>query len=404
MSPFLTACACLALMQTAPAEPSPGGGSFILRTAAGTIGSGPLLKLGPEWAVSLGGAKPVQASGADVVSLRRAGVPLPPWPAEPHLQFANGDRLAGTAIDLKGERLLFRAALGKGVDLAVPLTAISVLWSTMPEGASDREALLRPYRASRRTRDVVLLRNGDVVEGTLASLDAEALVLRGADKKEIRVERNKMAAVILSNDLVRTLRPRGPYGRLVLANGGRISLASAEADSRLLAGKSLFGGALQIPIDQIDALDLYQARAVYLSDLKPRRYEHTPYLGISWPYQLDRSVAGNPLRLHGSFFDKGLGLHSKAELSFDLGGAYQWFEATVGLDEATGQGGSAGIAVLVDGKPQDVGGAQDVTAKDPSRELRIPVKGARELTLIVTFGRHGDVQDHVDWADARLVK
>jgi hypothetical protein len=32
------------------------------------------------------------------------------------------------------------------------------------------------------------------------------------------------------------------------------------------------------------------------------------------------------------------------------------------------------------------------------------VRGGRELTLAVLFGRFGDVQAHVNWADARLIK
>jgi hypothetical protein len=171
-----------------------------------------------------------------------------------------------------------------------------------------------------------------------------------------------------------------------------------------LVGKTIFGGAISIPLDQVIALDLYQGRATYLSDLKPKRFDFIPYLGINWPYQQDRSVAGNPLRLASGVFDKGLGLHSEAKITYDLAGSYQWFEATVGLDEATGKLGSAGIQVLVDGKAQDVGGDEDLTALKPPRNLRLKVAGARELTLVVMYGRHGDVQDHVDWVDARLLK
>ena len=39
-----------------------------------------------------------------------------------------------------------------------------------------------------------------------------------------------------------------------------------------------------------------------------------------------------------------------------------------------------------------------------ARLVRVSVAGARELTLVVKFGGRGDVQGHVDWADAKLIK
>jgi hypothetical protein len=143
---------------------------------------------------------------------------------------------------------------------------------------------------------------------------------------------------------------------------------------------------------------------VYLSDFKPRRYEHVPYFGVSWPWVADGSVAGHDLRLGGSTFDKGLGLHSASRLTYDLAGGYRRFEALVGLDERTGRSGSATIGVLVDGKPQDLGWNGALQGGGSPRPLRVAVTGARSLTLVVEFGRRGDVADHVDWADARLIK
>src|SRR5205085_397126 len=102
------------------------------------------------------------------------------------------------------------------------------------------------------------------------------------------------------------------YGHLVLDNGCRLALAEARADDRTLTGKTLFGGDIQIPLEQVVALDLRQGQAVYLSDLKPRDFESTSYLGDSgWPYEsyvLDGSVAGHDLVLEGNTYDKGLGM------------------------------------------------------------------------------------------------
>jgi hypothetical protein len=402
MTPGLVLSTLLAVLPGLLADSAPGI-QFLVHTANGMVGPAPIDFIGEDWSVAFAGGKPALVPGKDLISIRRAGQILPAWPVDEHLIFTNGDRLSGTAAELRAERLRFQAALGKA-DLVVPLAALSVIWLGFPDGMADREAVLRPWQSGRRTRDVVLLRNRDQVEGTLSNLDAQTVRLRGLDRKEIRLERSKVAAIILSNDLSRSLRPRGPYARVMLSNGSRISLASGKSEGAQLVGKTLFGGAVTVPLDQIIALDIYQGRAIYLSDLKPRKYEFVPYLDISWPYQQDRSVAGNPLKLVTGVFDKGLGLHSQARLTYDLGGGYQWFDATVGLDDATGRLGSAGIQVLVDGKPQDLGTTEDLTYAAPLRYIHLKIAGARELTLMVTFGRQGDVQDHVDWVDARVIK
>ena len=42
-----------------------------------------------------------------------------------------------------------------------------------------------------------------------------------------------------------------------------------------------------------------------------------------------------------------------------------------------------------------------VQANDAADACRI---AAKQLTLVVDFGERGDVQDDVDWVDARLIK
>ena len=73
------------------------------------------------------------------------------------------------------------------------------------------------------------------------------------------------------------------------------------------------------------------------------------------------------------------------------------------LDEVSGRSGGVQIQVLADGKPL-LDPPPELSAGESPRSLRLPVPpGAKELTLIVEFGRGGDVQDHVDWADARII-
>jgi hypothetical protein len=385
---------------------------FLVATATGAAVAGPLRELTADWSVVLGGETP-KVAGDEVLALRRAGQPLPPMPEGKHLLLANGDRLPVEEPRLVGERLLFRhpdLAAGKETDL--PLTAVAVFWFAAPDqadGPHQRQQLRYRLTHENRGKDQVVLRNGDMLEGVFGGLDAKKVEIE-VDKKPVSVNLGQVALIALSTELADTSKPKGPYGRLILtaagdSPGGRVSLSSATCtDGATLQGTTLFGSPLSVPLERVAALDIYQGKAVYLSDLKPGKYEHIPFLDCRWPYVPDGSVTGGELRLAGSAFDKGLGLHSHSRLSYDLGGAYRRFEATVGLDDQTGGKGSVRIKVRGDGKPLDIGPDRELTAANGPLSVSVSVAGVRELTLEVEFGQGADVEDHVNWANARLVK
>jgi hypothetical protein len=383
---------------------------FVVQTAAGTAPQGTLAQLKADGSVRLGGADDPLVAGGDVLSIRRLNRARPPLPSDQHLILANGDRIPADGVRLDGEHLRFRHPdLAEGKDAELPLAALSVLWLNAPDNADDPEKVRRRLATETRTRDTVHLRNGDVLEGALLALDEKKVEIE-VDKKPVKVELVQVAAVALGTELADTLRPRNPYLRVVLTgderrHGTRLSLASAScSDGATLDGTTLFGAKLRVPLARVAALDVYQGKAVYLSDLKPAKYEHTPYLGVSWPVVADGSVAGRDLRLGGATYDKGLGLHSHSRLTYALDGTYQRFEALVGLDDQTGREGSVRVKVFADGKPLDVGADKELTARTGPLAINVKVAGVKELTLEVEFGQNADVQDHVNWVDARLVK
>lgn len=376
--------------------------AFRLITADGRAGNGPIMELREDGSSTLGGDKPMQAKGADIISLRRMGKPLPQFPAGEHVVLTNGDRIPGKVLGLANERLNVRADVGTSSDLALPLTAIAAVWFASPENADEVEKERHRITDGHRQRDRVVLRNGDAIEGTLSAVEDKLLRL-DTQGKDMELERAKTAFVALSTELARPLKPRGRYGFATLANGARLSLTWARLDGSILVGQTLTGGTVRVPVDQLIALDTRQGRAIYLSDVKPLRYEHTPYFGVCWPWVADGSVVRRDLRLGGSTFDKGVGMHSASRLTFDLTGSSA-FEAVVGLDEQTGRKGDVIVRVLVDGKPQDLGWDGRLTGQSPPRGVRLATTGGNELTLVVEFGAHGDVGDHVNWADARIIK
>jgi hypothetical protein len=104
-----------------------------------------------------------------------------------------------------------------------------------------------------------------------------------------------------------------------------------------------------------------------------------------------------------STFDKGLGTHPKTVLTYDLAGKYSRFESHIGLDAATGKRGRADVRIKLGGKEVDLPDLKTLTAGQ-AVFVRVNVRGAKELTLIVDFGPTGDVQADVNWGEARLVE
>src|SRR4051794_39029172 len=72
------------------------------------------------------------------------------------------------------------------------------------------------------------------------------------------------------------------------------------------------------------------------------------------PVELDRSngedLAGDgvPIRLNGTAYTKGLGVHARSELRYALGASCSLFSAVVGIDDEVGANGSVAFQVWSD--------------------------------------------------------
>ncbi len=390
--------------------------SFIVQTVDGATPSGPLRKLSSDLSLRLGGDRPRLVEGRDFLGLRRRGTVLPAFPRQQVLLFANGDRVP---LDPKGPVLLGDDQLicvpapplrpEKTVELAVPRTALAALWRTAPEGfdlVDPLDRFMRGLLQDKRNADRLILTNGDNVDGLLKTLDWRkgAVVKTRGGAVEVAWSR---VAILALNTIYQIRRPpKQAYGHVVLDNGARLSLASLEFDAGkgILAGKTLFGARVQFPLANLASLEMRQHRTVYLSDLAQKSYEHTPFLGVSWPLVKDAAVTGRDLRLAGDTFAKGLGMHADSQVTYALDGRYQRFEALVGLDDITGQRGRVRLEILVDGKAQPLPNKGVLTGRDPPWAVRVEVGQARVLSLVVRQAGFGDVQAHVNWAGAWLIR
>jgi hypothetical protein len=320
---------------------------------------------------------------------------------------ANGDRVRGQATGGNTRAVLFAPTPrgdAKPQPWSVPLTALAAVWVTPPPADTPPSPADYPWAGAPRRRDAVLLRNGDVLRGTVEGFAADPPAVRvkaTGDPAATVLPLARVAAVAFDPSLARIRKPKGPYARIVTADGSRLSLAAATADANTLKGTTTFGTAVEFPMADVIALDVLQGKATYLSDLKPKKATTEAFNGVAWPWAADRTVKGNQLRLGPQTFDKGLGTHPRTALVYDLGGKYRRFEAVVGLDPVTGRRGVAEVRVLVDGR--DALTTTLTAGMDPI-PVAVVVAKAKELTLMVDYGPGGDVQDDVNWGDARLIE
>jgi hypothetical protein len=313
----------------------------------------------------------------------------------------NGDRIPGQLLSIERERVRIAAEFGEVVEMTYPLSAVATIWMTARAAQWAAEPDGRKQLAVPRRHDIVRLTNGDLLTGTVVSAAKDNPVRLEVGNASIDVQRDRIDGLLLNTELARTPKPRGAHYRLVLCNGARLFVKSVVANADALTTTNFFGESFKVPTSEVSSLTTLGGPAVYLSDVKPLRYEPRPFLGVTWPMALDRSVAGNELRLGGGTFDKGLGLHSACKVTYAVPAGATRFEMVMGMDDITGARGSVTVNIQADGR--DLLGSSVLRGSAKPQELRLPIAARKELTIEIGFGAGGDVQDHVNLADARFI-
>ena len=314
----------------------------------------------------------------------------------PCVLLAGGDRLRVRVGGTTDEALQLRSRLFG--ELAVPWEAVAAIALRGDEGP----AVPRRPRNAALNQDVLVLTNGDSVGGTILSMDEQQIEL-DSTVGEVKIVRSGVASIFFNPDLTHVPEPEGLHALVWLSDGSRVTAVALRSAGNRLVLDTPYRVRLEVDASAVEQVQFFGGPLVYLSDLEPAGFEHTPYFTVRWPFQRDRSVGGNPLRLRGTTYAKGLGLHSDSRLAYDLGARFRRFEATIGIDDETDGVGSVVFRVVVDGKERYaspvVRGTDEPITLEP-----IDVAGAQTLELLVEHADYGDVQDHSDWVDARLLR
>jgi hypothetical protein len=380
------------------AEPASVPPQFELSTLTGRHQTGALTELSSDSASLTSGGKLAKVPLAEVLEIRsvspKAAAPVDT--RRPELTLTDGTHFFFATLRVSDRGVQVDAAnLGKA---SLPsVTVGSIRFASLEPQIADA---WRDLAARELARDMLVIRKGNVLDhldGTVGAIDDVGIhfVIDGED---VALKREKVFGVVYSR---RNADAGKPICEATTAGGDLVKVQSAQwSDGRLKA--SLIGGTqIVIPGEQIVSLDFSLGKVRYLSQIEPREVKYTPFFDQVWTYCRDRPRDGGMLRLANKEYARGLWIHSRTLLKYRLNADYRRFQAVMGIDQAVAPLGNVHVVISGDGK---ILHQSDVRGSDSPQNLDLDIAGVRELEIFVDFGGDLDIADHLDLADAKVIK
>ena len=385
---FLAGCALLAGSGAALSE-------VTLHTLDGRKLEAVTLELVPDGGlrINVGGQVETLAAGVTLFAEIRSPVALTLPDEDALVLLRDGSELAGKLGEDREDQLqLETAALGR---VLLPIDLIRAV----SFGAAGQRIDPSTLRATGE-QDLLFRRGpveGDELRGTLVGIGLSGVQI-DCELGEITVDLEKVLGVAVA-ELDKQQVPARQRVELELRGGGLLIGSLLDLTTGRIKVRTSFDEELVIPLERLSRIRFPSDRFVYLSDLDPASVAQTPFIGgddeFLFPWRRDRSVTGRPLSISGQRFGKGLGLHSRSRLSYDLSGEFQRFEAQIGIsDEVAGLGvpGSVLFRIFVDGEPRFE--SPVIRSGEPPRSVVVQgLAGAQQLSVEVDFADRGDVAD-----------
>lgn len=345
---------------------------------------------------------------ADVMALHGAASATPAR-ATVVVHLVGGDQVHGELRggDREGEGLTMRSAsLG---ELRIALDRLELVRFTTRAGEQDLPRLRVAADAPHDEALFVPAKRGfDTRLGEIHAFEAGGLRFAAGGTGEPSLWRyDELAAVALRGGVP---RERAAGGLLVTRAGDRLGAELLDLHDGVLRVALEGGAEISLPLGELAAWTPLDAAVTFLSDLPPSEVVERSWFAERdaplWPFRRDAAVTGGALRAGGLVFGKGLGVHARSAMTWQVPAGCTGFVGFVAMDESVRElpvRGQVAVRVVLDGKPVftldklDAGmGLQAIG--------RIAVATGQELRLEVDFGDGLDLGDRVAWGDAAFVR
>jgi len=247
------------------------------------------------------------------------------------------------------------------------------------------------------------------VSGVLESLSNGELSLNFKGKSQtINLEKVKVVGIVIAD--LGTQKVKGTAAEVSLDNADFIKGALKEISKSEITLELTGQKTLRIDRNHVSEIKIESENIVWLSSLEPVEASVRPEFTVQRPWQRNRSVLGNPMRLMvavdsadpvATTFNSGIGTQSWSRIVFSNDKEHNRFKATVGVDMETRGRGDCVMSVKGDGIQLWRGRVQ---GGKPAVDIDVDIKGIQRVELIVEPGEQLDLADHANWAKARFLK
>ncbi len=321
------------------------------------------------------------------------------------VELIDGSVLHCLAVTLKRQQA--ELTLHGGTVLNVPLASVSSLLNDAND-PKVRQEWLQLIR-KRGQYDLLAVRSDgklDALDGTFGpgndAGDAIEFSLASAEQKLnpklARVQGLVFVRKPVADAPTTPCRVTDTAGNLIVARH-----VHTEGDAVIV--EPVGGGSVRYPsLKSLARLDYSKGKLAYLSDLEPIEKDQSSTEDLVFPFRRDRNLYGGQLRLSGVAYPKGLAIHSRTVLTYDIGGDYNEFRATLGVDDVvrSENGTPVLLRVTIDGDGRELFRG-DVRDRDAPKPIAVDVKNVRRLKITVAAPLL-DLGNQVDLCDARVSK
>jgi hypothetical protein len=301
----------------------------------------------------------------------------------------------------------------QGIHATIKLTGPTIEWTIPPEHV--REIWSRAYAGKMSEVD----RSGEPVDadtvyatnkdGQIQRVSGQVLgIAEGTLKFDYQGQERSIALDRIAAVIPRRPAPVAESGprriRLLfdLCGPNRFVGYLKEMTSGSVTIEMPWGDEFKMSRNWVYKMNVLNGRMQSLQDLPPAEVAETPFLDHILHWQAGKSLTGEGLRIGQTSYPKGVCLHSRTKLTWDLGGEYERFQCDLGLQSPAGDLGNAIVRISADDTELFI--AEEVQGGAPPQPLDLDLSGRDRLTLEVDFGRNMHIGDHVVFGNARLLR